>query len=99
MWLVLSPGFLDSYWSAGFGKFIYVSALASHWLETVQMVRQSQRKMTNTTPTILSTLQTARKSTLSMHNYTPLVISRYDKNRQLLSLGLSKCEMAQATGN
>jgi hypothetical protein len=79
MWLVLRPGFLDSYWSAGFGTFIRVSALASHWLETVQMVRQSQRKMTNTMPTILSKLQTARKSTLSMHNYTPLVISRYDK--------------------
>jgi hypothetical protein len=33
-WLrVLSPGFLTSYWSAGFGTFPQVSALASHWLE------------------------------------------------------------------
>jgi hypothetical protein len=30
---VLSPGFLAFYWSAGFGTFLQVSALASHWLE------------------------------------------------------------------
>jgi hypothetical protein len=30
---VLSPGFFASYWSAGFGIFLQVSALASHWLE------------------------------------------------------------------
>jgi hypothetical protein len=30
---VLSPGFLDFYWSAGFGTFLQVSAPASHWLE------------------------------------------------------------------
>jgi hypothetical protein len=29
----LSPGFLAFYWSAGFGTFLQVSALASHWLE------------------------------------------------------------------
>jgi hypothetical protein len=29
----LIPGFLASYWSAGFGTFLLVSALASHWLE------------------------------------------------------------------
>jgi hypothetical protein len=27
------PGFLGSYWSAGFGTFLQVSALASYWLE------------------------------------------------------------------
>jgi hypothetical protein len=26
-------GFLASYWSKGFGRFLQVSALASHWLE------------------------------------------------------------------
>ncbi len=31
--LALSPGFLASYWSAGFGTFLQVSALASNWLE------------------------------------------------------------------
>jgi hypothetical protein len=30
---VLSPGFLAFNWSAGFGPFLQVSALASHWLE------------------------------------------------------------------
>jgi hypothetical protein len=34
-WLnnVLGPGFLAFYWSAGFGTFHQVLALASHWLE------------------------------------------------------------------
>jgi hypothetical protein len=30
---VLSPDFLASYWSAGFGTFLQVSALAYHWLD------------------------------------------------------------------
>ncbi len=30
---VLSLGFLASYWSVGFGTFLQVSALASHWLK------------------------------------------------------------------
>ena len=30
---VLRSPFLASYWSAGFGRFLQVSALASHWLE------------------------------------------------------------------
>ncbi len=29
--VLLNPGFLASYWSAGFGRFLQVSALASHW--------------------------------------------------------------------
>jgi hypothetical protein len=29
----ISPGFLASYLSAGFGAYLQVSALASHWLE------------------------------------------------------------------
>jgi hypothetical protein len=28
----LNPGFLASYWSEGFGRFLQVSALAFHWL-------------------------------------------------------------------
>jgi hypothetical protein len=28
---VLKQGFLASYWSAGFGRFLQVSALAFHW--------------------------------------------------------------------
>jgi hypothetical protein len=30
---VLDPGFLASHWSAGFGRFLQVSVLASHYLE------------------------------------------------------------------
>jgi hypothetical protein len=30
---VFNPNFLASYWSAGFGRFLQVSALASNWLE------------------------------------------------------------------
>jgi hypothetical protein len=30
---VLNPDLLASYWSAGFGRLLQVSALASHWLE------------------------------------------------------------------
>jgi hypothetical protein len=29
--VLLNPGFLASYWSAGFGRFLQVSTLASHW--------------------------------------------------------------------
>jgi hypothetical protein len=29
----VGPGFLASYWSAGLGTFLQVSALASYWLE------------------------------------------------------------------
>ncbi len=32
--------FVASYWSAGFGTFLQVSALASHWLEVVLILRQ-----------------------------------------------------------
>jgi hypothetical protein len=60
---VLSPGFLASYWSAAFGTFLQVSALASHWLDDVQIVRQRWRKMTNTAPTTLSAIQAASQST------------------------------------
>ncbi len=35
---VLSPDFLASYWSAGFGTFLQISTLASHWLESVKIV-------------------------------------------------------------
>ncbi len=73
---VLSPGFLASYWSPGFGTFLQVSALASHWMEDCA----------NFTPTpYLGKWQIQRQKLLvqykqqanlllSMHNYTPLVI-------------------------
>ncbi len=33
VYILHSPGFLASYWSAGFEIFLQESALASHWLE------------------------------------------------------------------
>ncbi len=80
---VLSPGFLDSYWSAGFGTFFQVSALASHWLRTVQIVRQRRRKMTNTAPTSLVAIQQQANPLLSMLYYTLHVNSENDKNKQI----------------
>ncbi len=58
-WRVLSPGFLASYWSAGFGTFLQVSAFASHWREDCAncTVHQRQRKITNKSP-----IQLVRKS-------------------------------------
>jgi hypothetical protein len=40
------------YWSAGFGTFLQVSALASYWLDDF-ILRQRRRKMTNIAPTNL----------------------------------------------
>jgi hypothetical protein len=56
--------FLASYWPAGFETFLQVSAIASHWLEDVQIVHQHWTKMTNTVPATLSAIQTASQSTL-----------------------------------
>jgi hypothetical protein len=65
----VNPGFLASYWSAGFGRFFQVSALDSHLLEGCA----------NFTPT----LEENDNPLLIMNNYTPVVISRNDKNKQL----------------
>ena len=51
------PGFLASYWSAGFGTFLQVSALASHWLEGSVSVTLLRRKTTNTALTTLSAIK------------------------------------------
>jgi hypothetical protein len=56
-------GFLVSNWSAGFGTLLQVSALASHWLGIVQILRQRRRKMTLTAPTTLSAIQAASPAT------------------------------------
>jgi len=73
-------------WSAGLGRFLQVSALASHCWRIVQNLRQRRGKRTeSTTP---SAIQASSQSTslLSMNNYTPLVISRNYKNKQLILL-------------
>jgi hypothetical protein len=54
---VLNPGFLASYCSAGFDRFLPVSALASHWLEDGANFTPTSEKITNTAPTTLSAIQ------------------------------------------
>jgi hypothetical protein len=60
---VFNPGFLASYWSPGFGRFLQLSALASHWWRIVQILQQRQRKTTNTAPNTLSAVQASSQST------------------------------------
>jgi hypothetical protein len=60
---ILSPHFLASYWSAGFGTFLQVSALASQWLEDCANLRQLREKTTNVAPTTLSAIQAISQST------------------------------------
>jgi hypothetical protein len=61
---VLSPGFLASYLSAGFGRFLQVLALASHWLEDCVNFTPTPEKSygTNTAPTTVSEVQAASQS-------------------------------------
>jgi hypothetical protein len=69
-----------SYWSAGFGTFLQVSAVVSHWLEDTTNVggkRPIQRQP------LFVQCKKQDNLLLSMHNYTPLVISRNDQNNQL----------------
>jgi hypothetical protein len=65
---VFSPGFLASYWSAGFGTFLQVSALASHWL--LQILRQRRRKTQYSANHSLC--NASSKPIQAMNNYTPL---------------------------
>jgi hypothetical protein len=64
------------------GRFLQVSAYASHWLEDCA----------NFTPTPEEHNQYKQQANplLSIHNYTPLVISRNDKNKQLTLLSQRK---------
>jgi hypothetical protein len=81
---VLSPSFLASYWSAGFGRFLQVSTLASHWLED----------FANFTPTPEENSANYSKCNTSskpvhFYQYTiilHIVISSNDKNKQLTLL-------------
>jgi hypothetical protein len=40
----ISSGFLASYWSAGFGRFFQVPALASHWLEDCPIFKPTPKE-------------------------------------------------------
>jgi hypothetical protein len=61
--------------------FSYQPLLPIDW-RIVQILRQRQRKTTNTAPKKVKYKHQANPL-LSMNNYTPLVISRNDKNKQL----------------
>jgi hypothetical protein len=54
--------FLGSYWSAGIGTFLQVSALLPIGRRIVQILCQRRRKATNTAPTTLSAKQAASQS-------------------------------------
>ena len=69
---VLSPGFLVSYWSAEFGRFLQVSAFTSHWLEDCANFTTAPKE--NDQPLVVQYEQQAN-ILLSMPNYPPLVIS------------------------
>jgi hypothetical protein len=75
MRVYVSAGFLASYWSAGFGTFLHVSALASHWLEDRANFTPRYKQQAN--------------PFLSMNNFIPLVISMNDK-KQLTILSQCK---------
>jgi hypothetical protein len=86
---LLNPGFLASYWSAGFGGFLQ-SLILIGW-RIVQILRQRRWKTTNTSQITLSAIQPWQANPLlSMKNYTPLLISRNNKNKQLTLLSQSK---------
>jgi hypothetical protein len=71
---VISPGFLVSYWSAGFGTgtFLQVSALATYWLEVCAYSLPTPEKndQYNTEPTAVLLVQYRQQAIplLSMHN-------------------------------
>jgi hypothetical protein len=45
-WLNIVTGVTAFKWSAGFGRFLQVSALASHWLEDCANFTPTQEEMT-----------------------------------------------------
>jgi hypothetical protein len=69
----LSPRFLVSYWSAGFGTFLQVSALASQWLEDCGNFTPTPEKTDQYSANTLSAIPAA------LHNNTPLVIGKNEK--------------------
>jgi hypothetical protein len=64
----------------GFGTFLQVSALASHWLEKdVNFTPMPDKYQTTNTAALLVQYKQQANPLLSMNNCTPLVISRNDK--------------------
>jgi hypothetical protein len=87
-------------WSAGFGTFLQVSALPSHWLvEDCANFKATpeENKTTNTAPNTHSAIKAASQSTLSIHHFSRLVISKNDKNKQLTLLSQRKLASGRNT--
>jgi hypothetical protein len=85
---ILSPRFLTSYWSAGVGDIS--SGMGPCFPLAGGLLRQSRRKMTNTTRTTLSATQTANQSTFINAILYSTVISKNDKNEQITLLSQHK---------
>jgi hypothetical protein len=79
-----SPGFLASYWSAGFRTFLQVSALFSHWLEDWENFTptQEEKKKDRYSANHFGAIQAASQSTFQ---YTILLHLRAgnDKNKHV----------------
>ncbi len=77
---VLSPGFLVFNWSARFGTFLQVSALASHWMEDCANFTPTpagEKRPIKRQPLLMQHKQHVN-SLFSMHNNTLLVNSEND---------------------
>jgi hypothetical protein len=86
---VLTSGFLASYLTAEFGRFLQVVALASHWLEDcanfTPTPEENYYPVIQRQPLLVPYKQQANPI-LTMNNNIPLVISWNDKNKQLTLL-------------
>jgi hypothetical protein len=69
----------------GFGKFLQVSGLASHWLDNCANFPPTLEEMNQYLQRQLLLVQYTQQANplLFTHNCTPLVISRNDKNKKL----------------
>jgi hypothetical protein len=69
-------------WSAGFVRFLQVSALASHWLEDCANFTQTPEENDQYS----ANQYKHHAKLLSVNSFIPLVISRNDKNKQQIVL-------------
>jgi hypothetical protein len=79
---VHSPGFLASYWSAEFVRFLQVSALSSHWLEDCVNFMPTPEENDQYSANHLVQYKQQANPLLPMNNY--------DKNKQLKLLSQHK---------
>jgi hypothetical protein len=81
---VLSPCFLISYWSAGFGTFLQVLALAPHWLENFAYFTPTPEKNDQYSANHSCAIQAASHSTFINEQLYSTCDYRWNhKNKQL----------------